>query len=538
MTCYAQEGEPFVTEFNPIQGIPSMRVTCMAIDSLGYIWFGSNLGLHQFDGKQLTTYTHDPTDSTSIQKGRISDIEVHKNGDIYFTISLHGLYKFNVTDKTFGKVAIYERFFYASASEIDIVFDGNAKVFMNHRAFGLFEVELETNSKKLIVPGRSINQISLNPYNKNQLAIAGDSLFLFDIKTNQLDLLSPYYSSKVIFDPTGNLWYTSRFNNALYNYDISKKREFEYASKLGKKFFFDDLFYYQDKIWIASNNGLWQFHIQSEQFKALYRAQELNNVDFGNSVSGMMFEKNGRIWFMHGNTLKLIDPNNQNFNLIPFTTDYYYSNGVHLEKNEFLFPAFYANELHVINTEKQSLKKIVNPIDSLNSLFDIARVGDKVWLFYVNGLATLDVNSREISSISFGKFDAYLGEIHKKNVHVDENSKIWIGDISDPYLFRIDPSTMEMDSLVYSMDSRFPTTAFTTYQNKIVLAEEKGLYFLDFDSREKSFMPYELQGIDANFNYIAKTLIESDILWILTNSEIFKGEITEDQIVIKKRYAE
>jgi len=68
----AAQPQPFAN-FNPRfevfelpGGDPGNSVNCIVQDSAGFLWFGSQQGLHRYDGQHVHTYFHDPADSASI----------------------------------------------------------------------------------------------------------------------------------------------------------------------------------------------------------------------------------------------------------------------------------------------------------------------------------------------------------------------------------------------------------------------------------------------------------------------------------------
>jgi len=53
------------------QGLLQLNVKDMALDELGYLWAGTEDGLHRFNGYEFKTYLHNPLDSTSIKDDHV-----------------------------------------------------------------------------------------------------------------------------------------------------------------------------------------------------------------------------------------------------------------------------------------------------------------------------------------------------------------------------------------------------------------------------------------------------------------------------------
>ena len=52
-------------------GLLQLNVKDMALDELGYLWAGTEDGLHRFNGYEFKVYLHNPMDSTSLKDDHI-----------------------------------------------------------------------------------------------------------------------------------------------------------------------------------------------------------------------------------------------------------------------------------------------------------------------------------------------------------------------------------------------------------------------------------------------------------------------------------
>ena len=55
----------------------------MTQDSFGYMWFGTQGGLHRWDGYEFKTYRNDPLDSNSISFSYVEFMYVAKDGSLW-----------------------------------------------------------------------------------------------------------------------------------------------------------------------------------------------------------------------------------------------------------------------------------------------------------------------------------------------------------------------------------------------------------------------------------------------------------------------
>ncbi len=80
------------------------HVQAIVQDKLGYMWFGSQYGLHRWDGNQFKTYLHDPGNANSLTSDYIESIYVAKDGTLWIGTWGAGLNHF---DQKTGKFTRY-----------------------------------------------------------------------------------------------------------------------------------------------------------------------------------------------------------------------------------------------------------------------------------------------------------------------------------------------------------------------------------------------------------------------------------------------
>ncbi|MEN0048545.1 MAG: two-component regulator propeller domain-containing protein, partial [Bacteroidota bacterium] len=77
------------------------HVQSIAQDSFGFIWFGSQYGLHRWDGYKFKTYLNDPLDTTSISSSYVEHIYVAKDGSLWLGTWGGGLNHFDPSTEVF-----------------------------------------------------------------------------------------------------------------------------------------------------------------------------------------------------------------------------------------------------------------------------------------------------------------------------------------------------------------------------------------------------------------------------------------------------
>ncbi len=105
-TSFSQENKIRLNHYTIRQGLSQSCVTCMAQDSLGFIWIGTQDGLNRFDGYNFSVYRPVQGDSSSISDNSILCLYVDKSGTLWIGTENGGLDRF---DNKTGTFRIYQQ---------------------------------------------------------------------------------------------------------------------------------------------------------------------------------------------------------------------------------------------------------------------------------------------------------------------------------------------------------------------------------------------------------------------------------------------
>lgn len=93
----------FFTQIGVEDGLTQGTVTNIYQDTDGYLWLGTQGGLHRYDGYEFKVFKNNPTDSCSLTDNNVLDIGEDKNKNIW-VITDNGVHK--ITHQT-GKIKRY-----------------------------------------------------------------------------------------------------------------------------------------------------------------------------------------------------------------------------------------------------------------------------------------------------------------------------------------------------------------------------------------------------------------------------------------------
>ncbi len=91
--------------FDAHDGLNSGFITAICQDSVGFLYFAGYQQLIRYDGHIFEDFTHDPTDSTSIGPGQITNMLVTADGKIWLAMRRDGLNVYDPKTETFQRFA-------------------------------------------------------------------------------------------------------------------------------------------------------------------------------------------------------------------------------------------------------------------------------------------------------------------------------------------------------------------------------------------------------------------------------------------------
>lgn len=106
----AGQAQPQFRDFNPNFEVFSLPgeikgnyVQCIAQDSVGFLWFGSQDGLHRYDGHSIITYRHDPLQENSLGDNYVEWILADSKGALWLGHYGKGMTRFDYASGKFTR---------------------------------------------------------------------------------------------------------------------------------------------------------------------------------------------------------------------------------------------------------------------------------------------------------------------------------------------------------------------------------------------------------------------------------------------------
>ena len=566
----AQIGSLNFRDITMEDGLPSNNVTCIAQDSQGFMWFGTEGGLVRYDGYKFKIYKYNPDDPESISDHHINSLFKDSKGTLWIGTTYAGLNRFDSKRDKF-KSYKFDKNDSTSISQnhfLDAIYEDQKGRLWIGTGHGLNQYDYEHDNfiryTNTIVDSSGIRPewvtcIFEDSKENFWLGTDGGGLILYDRETRKsirfkrdphnYNSISNDYISSIFEDDNGILWagtedgydrFTLLNDKIIFEHDrkdipptISSKRVFDLYKRRGSAKLIHanqtaDFIDNQGNIWISTAYGGVKFYNSGQDVFQTYKYQLGESDGLKNSsVSAFHEENNGNIWIgvNHGG-LHYYNRKKNNFTYIPL--DPQQPDNPFNEKIMTIEEDSYGDLW--IGTEGKGIYKI--NIKSNKSIHYLPDINNPSSLHCPDIIAIFEDGNKNIwigtggkgLSLYDRKNDAFVpfSEIYKhyiRNFYEDSQNILWI--CASPGLIRLDLNSMkfteywpepnEERTLTYTCafeDSRYNLWAGSPY----------GLHL--YDRKKDQFTSYFVKdGLPDN--YIAGILEDDNgNLWLSTRRGI------------------
>ncbi len=264
------------------QGLPQSSVFTIAQDTLGFMWFGTQDGLHKYDGYRFATYRTIPGDSTSLSYNRITTILVDSKGRLWVGGLLKGLSRFDPLTETF------QRF------------------------------KIDSTEESAIIENETINEIYEDSHGRIWIGTNG-TLYLRDPETNSASRFPGILNQQAIIeDSRGNIW-IGMYRNGLYKIDGQTGRIRHFPDSFVGRYVHAILEDSYGAIWLGTEfEGVYKIlperYNDADPRLVSYKPDEHDNYSISNRRITNIFEDSRRqLWIATRDGLNLYDRKNDRF---------------------------------------------------------------------------------------------------------------------------------------------------------------------------------------------------------------------------------
>ncbi|MBN1791132.1 MAG: hypothetical protein JW830_11585, partial [Bacteroidales bacterium] len=388
-------------------------------DKMGFMWFGTDMGLNKYDGHKFTVYQHITEDTLSIASNFVVDMLEDSYGSFWIGNGYSGLNLFDGEKEIFLKYSSDPDIAGSiSSNNIRTVFEDSRKnLWIGTAGGGLNLYNRESDSffyyqhDTLNQSGIGSNFINSIAEDKNGYLWIGSQegiLTRFDAKTgighsfklydHYMDLYHIGYA-KVLVDLENNVWFGTE--NGLYFYDQVKNTFQHFVEGNTNRHLTSNsvsslLEVGKEEIFVAIDHGGLNVYDKSTGTFTYYNHSDLSQASLSNDQLGPMYiSRDGTIWIAS------------------------FSNGVNILSE-------YSNKF-------LQYKDLVDPVESMNSrnsVLTICEDKDKnIWIGTDGmGIDIIHPKTYKVKNIvaEKGNLNSIQGDVVTE-IFRDRNDDLWIG---------------------------------------------------------------------------------------------------------------
>jgi len=547
--------DPSLLFVNTNPDIGNRAITCMTTDTNNHMWIGTyGGGLKRYDGLNVEIYNHDPFSESSISNSTIYDLVYKKNHGLWIATQ-NGINFFNPNNESFSLFNPASESTSVNALceiENDILVVGT-----HQKGVYFFNTKNKVFDKISIPDSIDENGLLINDIVVDQLkrVWVGSNYGLFIVDKNTMKLTRASYrfsknktpnNTEVISlgkDHFGNIWIGTAENGLfkilpngvssfeVLHYEITKKRIFAVQE-------------YNDSYMIlgTENDGLFVVSYDGEVQKQHLKEKESSYGIQSNSVWSIHCDARDRIWLgFYDRGLVKFDPNHFKFkflqnntqdNIRPFPLSIssivkdnrgrmWFSS---VDNGVYVYDSFKNEYIH-LNDPKNKIAKGLSSLD-IPSLFIDSQ--QNIWIAsWYNGLYLLQNGSKNFININTGSKPHKLKSNKVVSFSEDSNGVIWIGtfsgglhsfDINNKQLVHYDDkqfSDFELDK------GNIRKVTVDSYDN-VWLGTRKGVFMYNPKTKMITSLNEKIQGVikSLSSDLIVFSIYEdtNNTIWIGTDA--------------------
>jgi ligand-binding sensor domain-containing protein len=242
-----------------VKGLANRSITSIIQDDLGFLWFGTADGLIRYDGYEIKVYKSSLKDKNSLADNNVRSVAKDKEGNLWIATQGGGLDKFNIKTEQFTH--------FKNDPKNKSTISGNA-------VWSVF-----IDSKGFIWAGTFSNGL-------NKIDPASGKISRLE------DYLQPVLA--ITEDAKGNIWFGSNGVNRIeagslnaVNYPVGGDVSQSLSSGGIRSLLTDK----DDKLWIGSDDGLYEFNTMNHRYSKVMFGQR----DFS-AIHALQMDEKKNVW--------------------------------------------------------------------------------------------------------------------------------------------------------------------------------------------------------------------------------------------------
>lgn len=376
------QGELLFRHLNRNDGLLHNNVTCIAQDSLGYIWFGTHRGLNRYDGYSVDSYKYEDGKLHSLYYNRISSIQIQ--GNYLWLVTDAGLACFNLKTKEY------------------IDFRANDKL-NNDFYRKVRTIKTGIDNQIWLISDNKIRVIKAGAYNNKDKFLEVEARKIGD----SYEFLSDELYPRVALDEKGNAWITGR--GYLSAYKRNSKGELFFSGNTDNNIGTGvrNICYENSHLWITYQRHLIEYQVDDNTYTLINQLEmdtksELVSLWVDHQYVWVMSNEVLVQVFKNSNPLQFVEHKHSPFNSRSVGSD---MNNMFIDRDNNLWISTWGGGISYANIAPRFFNAIhYSPVPSgktVNSEFISSMHYDRDGHVYIGsklgGLSSFNVQTKEVN---------------------------------------------------------------------------------------------------------------------------------------------
>jgi len=510
ITCHIGYAQRFnVDMFRAVDGLDTDFIKCVAQDTVGYIWIGTDDGLIKYDGNSFQKYL-EATKSTYIKDFLLTTdnrlLVVHDLGltEIFNSHDTTYFQDLIIGNRILTDTALwYPKSIFEDAIGNIWIAEPQSVVIFKNGAWQRFHFPKEYNSKSFVhsFSFAQINKDSLlitaNPGQISLYDYAKDTIILIDDLRSEYEIFSLNVIDEELFVGT---------NKGLLSYDIHSKEK----RVIIPENVFSDIQPYKNQGIIATTESRVNYYLvpgkKGWDFEEIPKTGALTNQVF--------IAKDNSIWLSTEKGLKILSE--KYFSQLDLKDNYQFIEAI-ISKNE--HPYIYALSKDNITIFDKSTETIVSGIEGQEEYFlSGAVIEDNLWISSTSEILRLNdgMIDRRISLADYGRYVF--------DVHADSKNMLWIAQEASIGVKKLNPYSLSIEVYDSLNGLKAVVTAITSTHKGTYVATANPNELIAFKANGDNNFQIISHNISKEYNsglVVSDLVVIDDRIWIGTNYGLF-----------------
>ncbi|GIZ09725.1 hybrid sensor histidine kinase/response regulator transcription factor [Flavobacterium sp. UMI-01] len=314
-TCFSQSNNSSFYSLNIQGALFNKKVNTLFVDSIGFLWIGTNSGLYRYDGHNLIEYQNSVFDTYSIPNNSINSIVEDNNNNLWIGSESFLIYYDRKQNKFNG--------YYKNNTSVVLKKTSDGKIWVNARNIGLVQIEPNQNIDKIQLQTHfNYNELkNLVKFDKQINAIVEDSfkrmwtgtskgIYLLNKKnhyvptnfTQEVVTMKDMSNNRIAVLTKRDL-YIVLYNKADHNLEILEAYP-NFMNSFGSQGNGNTMTFSPNgqNIWIGTSDGLIKASRNNNKYQFSHYSKGTSNGNLlSNQISTLLFDSYDNLWIGSSN---------------------------------------------------------------------------------------------------------------------------------------------------------------------------------------------------------------------------------------------